>query len=326
MQAFGRIGWILALLVLAGASAAVVIWYSGSTAGDAVLDQAPPSPTLAASKSPSAVAGRVSAPAASEGGQRLPLPAPSPLATLTEPPMQVTLDAQQKLVITPTLLHIFHFYLLTGQEGGREQHLTQLRDYLQRKLPAPAVAQALELVGQYARYMQEHDELLARQQLVVPTTDAVPELPFIERIATWHEQRSRLRQSILGRQTSKIWFAEQENGAQQVIDGLRQKVAQANAPAAPDDQAALREQRTHGEARARQLAQDAYQFAQQSTRSFIAIEQDEQQFNQHFAQYEKAVAQLGELEPAIRATKLDAMRPQFLPTLAEQEHARALGK
>jgi hypothetical protein len=252
------------------------------------------------------------------------LPQAVNVSTDQEPPDQPALNDKQKLVVNKALLYIFHFYLLTGNEGGRKAHADQLRAYLKNKLPPSAQDDALQLVQHYLAYMDAHDGLLARQGIVLPTPDTALPPYFIERIATWVEQRARLRQTELGIEVAQTWFGEEENQARRIIAGLRKRSEPD--PIVDADGGQQPQFRTHGTEQIKQFEVDVQEFSQKLTVSFASSERDEQQFKIHFGQYTHALAQLGTLEPVELFARMDVLRPQYLLTEAERERARALGK
>lgn len=291
-----------------------------------VWPSAPDAPAPAADRS---------SPQAAAQAKYTPAPASAPASTpantmVTEQaPERPSVNAAQQLVVNQGLLNIFNFYLLGGFDGNRLQHAAQLRAFLNANLPAPAQEEAKQLVNHYLAYMDQHDGLLARQGLALPASGEAVPTDFIERVATWIGQRARLRQTELGMATAQAWFGDEENRARQIIADLRQKYEAAASAASDADPAMARDARVHGAALANRLAQDTEDFARQATQSFAGTEQREQQFKQHFLQYQRALDQLGPLEqldPLVRNARLDELRPRFMLTEFERERARQMGK
>lgn len=137
--------------------------------------------------------------------------------------IEVTTDG--RLVISVGLHNVYDYFLLTGQFGTREQQTVALDGYLKRRLPSSALSEALDLVRRYVRYMVEHDRLLEQQSPQATVQNGGQRGLDVDRMAAWVANRSRLRQSILGKHVAEVWFAEDEAQSQQLIVNLRQRAA-----------------------------------------------------------------------------------------------------
>lgn len=244
------------------------------------------------------------------------------------PLREITSDENGQLLINKPLFYAINYFMLSGNEGDRAVHAEQLLLELKGRLSVPAYAEAARIVQSYLTYMDAHDALLMRQALSIPAPDAAISLQFVERLATWHEQRARLRQTTFGIQTAQAWFAEEENQIRNTLEELRLKleIEASAAPEVPEAEAdALRARRTHGAALASQQQIDVQEMIAGMTKSFATIESEEQQWKVHYAPYQRALDQLGAgLDAKERNRKMDMLREQML-NVVERERARALG-
>jgi hypothetical protein len=205
---------------------------------------------------------------------------PHDLASLAlQPPQAPHTDAGGRLVVDGALRQVCDFFLLGGLPGDRASHVALLRKYLHRTLPPAAGTEAEQIVDRYVLYMNLHDDLLARQAL--PQWTDLPTPAEAERIINWVVQRTRLRQTILGPDVAKAWFADEEAAIQAGIAEFdsRGTVAPAQADAAsaqageaPNGRAA-RMQEAGREARRERFLRA---LAEQASRSYIAVERERQ--------------------------------------------------
>lgn len=236
-----------------------------------------------------------------------------------------------KLQIDKTLLNTIQYSILHSGEGDRKARAHQLQVYLQEQLPPSAYPEAQKLVENFLAYMDAHDDLLARQNLMNPQTGSVMSASYIERISTWNEQRSRLRQTMFGISTAQTWFGDDERQARQTLAELRAQL-QSSSPAAnladaneEPDSNAIREARVHGVGLSAQLRRDTQEWINQLTESFSGIEHEEQDWKLHYSRYLHAVEQLGNMDAEEKNRRMNLLRQQFLVNETERERARALG-
>jgi hypothetical protein len=236
-----------------------------------------------------------------------------------------------KLLIDKALLNTIQLSLLNGVEGDRRAHENQLLTDLKSKLPPSAFLEAQKLVQNYLAYMDAHDGLLERQNLVIPVVGSMPSGPYIDRLSTWNEQRSRLRQTIFGISIAQIWFGDDERQAQQTLARLRTRLSverpdtnMADLSEQPDANA-KREMRVHGVGLAAQLERDSQEWINQLTKSFSAIEHEEKDWKIHYSNYLRALGRLGNIDAVERNNKMQILREQYFSNEAERERARALG-
>lgn len=123
----------------------------------------------------------------------------------------------QELIVNSALLDVINFFLLERSDGNRAN---ALKSYLKSNLPDPAYREAEQIVGHYQAYMTEHDNLLAAQNL--GAQNAAMSSLDLSRIATWCEQRDRLRKNLLGDKVTEAWYQNDDAQLKQVVDELRQ--------------------------------------------------------------------------------------------------------
>ncbi len=133
------------------------------------------------------------------------------------PPGGLAVTENGELVVNIALLDVIDFFLLEQSDGDRA---STLKLYLKSKLPDPAYHEAEQIVDHYQTYMKEYDSLLAVQNFGAQRTATIRS--DISRIATWSEQRNRLRQSILGENLVQAWYQNDDAQLQQVLGELQQ--------------------------------------------------------------------------------------------------------
>lgn len=141
------------------------------------------------------------------------------------PDARLEVAPDHSLVVNSGLLEVIHSFLLVRSGGDQG---AALRQYLSRQLPSPANAQAVRIAQDYQGYMQEHDKLLSAQNLDLHG-EAV-QAAEIARVATWQEQRSRLRQRMLGDMIVRAWYENSDLQLSQALDELRRSGADGSAP------------------------------------------------------------------------------------------------
>jgi hypothetical protein len=205
---------------------------------------------------------------------------PNDLALLAlQPPQAPHTAAGGRLIVDGTLHQVYDFFILGGLPGDRASHVALLRKYLRRTLPQSASVEAEQIVDRYVLYMNLHDDLLARQSL--PQWIDLPTPAEAERIINWVVQRTRLRETILGADVAKAWFAEEEAVIQAGIAEFdpRGAMTPAQADAAPEQAVqaptgrAARMQEAGREARREQFLRA---MAEQASSTYVALERERQ--------------------------------------------------
>lgn len=135
------------------------------------------------------------------------------------PPRPPAVTADGRLLVDRGLIDTFDFYLLGGLPGDRELHAGLLRNYLRSTLQGAAADQAIQYAERYLRYMREHDELLSRQSL--PQWTDMPTAADAQRLLSWVEQRTRLRQAVLGTEAAQAWFGEEDVQIRRGVEEFR---------------------------------------------------------------------------------------------------------
>ncbi|MES2073153.1 MAG: hypothetical protein V4488_22560 [Pseudomonadota bacterium] len=189
----------------------------------------------------------------------------APLALLNGAPDGLAVTEDQHLLINQALHDVIDFFLLSGQPGGRSAQKNALFSYLNGKLPPVAGEEAAQIVLQYLAYMDQHDSLLARQALPASSPDGAIASQYLERIAIWQEQRSWLRQSVLGLQVAQSWYGDEDAQLRQAMAVL------SNAAAPGSDAGASRPTRMRGAMRDALSERDARTVLATSTKSFTAL-------------------------------------------------------
>lgn len=128
--------------------------------------------------------------------------------------LEVTQD--QHLLPNVALRDVLDYFLLARADDAAKR---ALHDYLRRKVPAPAVADAMQIADQYLAYMTEHDALLAAQNLQLQGANVTSS--DLARLSTWRAQRERLRERSLGKQVMQAWYQDDDLQTLQAIDELQ---------------------------------------------------------------------------------------------------------
>lgn len=195
-----------AVIAATAIGAALIAFYFGQNEPSQDSAVSAPAPAANAVFGPGAWTGTAADASISNRGESNPA-APGGLAT-TE---------NQELIVNSALLDVINFFLLERSDGNR---INALRSHLKSNLPDPAYREAEQIVGHYQAYMTEYDNLLAAQNLGAQSA-AMSSLD-LSRIATWCEQRDRLRKNVLGDKVTEAWYQNDDAQLKQVVDELRQ--------------------------------------------------------------------------------------------------------
>ena len=254
-----------------------------------------------------------------------------PSAGDTSPPPGLAVGGDQHLQVNRALRDIFDYYLLGGLPGSRGQHMAQLLAYLKNSLPAPAYADGERLAHAYAAYLAAHDALLERQTPPAVTADSKMAAPDAERMATWLAQLSRLRQDMLGIEVARIWFGAEEAESQRALAVLRSGVKSGLSAADPvqrrfDD---LRQLRQRGASQQAQRDMMAQQFGPAAAQRFDQLGQEEQAWQERYAQYRQAADQIRQQTGSAeedRNRQIEPLRNQSFSDPAERLRAQGLDR
>src|SRR5471030_403806 len=260
------------------------------------------------------------------------LPQPSELALDDQlAPSSLATDAAGNLVVDPPLRVLFEFFLVRGDGADLNARADQLRAYLDRQVSGAAGAQAKKLASRYAAYARAHDELLASQRIAL-AGDAVPTAQQVDQLATWQQQRARLRQSSFGPALAKLWFGADDAELAHALAGLREHATPGAGPAATEageaepDSNTLRERRLHGATRDAARDNDNSELLAAATLSYEAAAGEERQWRAHYLRYRADAARLSAAPGSdARRRQLDALQAQLFPTERERIRARASG-
>lgn len=258
---------------------------------------------------------------------------PAPMASDTTPPDGLSITADQHLVINKALHDVIDYFLLGGFPGERATHVEQLLAHMKSVLPAPAYAEAAQIVQKYLVYLEEHDKLLARQ--ATPPTDPGAGMASmdLDRIAAWIAQRARLRQSVLGIDVAQAWYGDEETEAQQKLAELRSRTpgSAASTPVDTDPlqqtAASLRDLRAKGASQDAQRAVIAQRFGEQAAQRFDVMEHEEQAWQERYATYRREADKISRqsgIAATDRASQIDALRAQTFSAEPERLRAQAL--
>ncbi|MGB7192374.1 MAG: lipase secretion chaperone [Collimonas pratensis] len=254
-----------------------------------------------------------------------------PSAGDTSPPPGLVVGADQHLQVNRALRDVFDYYLLGGLPGSRSQHMAQLLAYLKSSLPAPAYADGERLAHAYVAYLAAHDALLERQTPPAVTADSKMAAPDAERMATWLAQLSRLRQDMLGIEVAKIWFGAEEAESLRALAVLRSGASSGLSAADPvqksfDDLRQLRQQGASQQAQSDMMAQ---QFGPAAAQRFDRLGQEEQAWQDRYAQYRQAADQIRQQTGSAeedRNRQIETLRNQSFSDPAERLRAQGLDR
>ncbi|PFH07686.1 lipase chaperone LimK [Collimonas sp. PA-H2] len=254
-----------------------------------------------------------------------------PPARDTSPPPGLAVGADQHLQVNRALRDVFDYYLLGGLPGSRSEHMAQLLAYLKSSLPASAYVDGERLARAYVAYLAAHDALLDRQTPPALTADSKMAPLDAERMASWLAQLSRLRQDTLGMEVARIWFADEEAESQRMLAALRSGVKSGLSAADPvqksfDDLRQLRQQGASQQAQRDMMAQ---QFGTAAAQRFDQLGQEEQAWQDRYAQYRQATDQIRQQAGSAeedRNRQIDALRNQTFSDPAERMRAQGLDR
>lgn len=312
----------LGAAALAGAA---LVWYWPT--GDSPAVQAPPA---AAAPTPHDTFGL----ARWNNGPRQPseLPLDDQLA-----PSSLSTDASGNLVVDAPLRVLFEFFLVRGDGADLDARAAQLRTHLERQVSGAAGEQARTLVARYTAYMRAHDELLASQRIAL-AAGAAPTAQQVEQLATWQQQRARLRQSTFGPAIASRWFGADDAELAQAVTDLRASTgagmgvgagtsagAGAGNEAEPDSNT-LRERRLHDATWQAARDTDTGDLLARATQSYEAAAGEERDWRTHYLRYRADAALLTAIAGTdARRRQLEALQARTFPNERERIRARASG-
>jgi lipase chaperone LimK len=262
--------------------------------------------------------------------------AEAPTAALdTAAPGGLATTADRRLVVNKALHDVVDYFLFGGHPGERSTHVARLLVHLKANLPEPAYGEAAQIVQNYLRYIQEHDQLLARESMSAPGSEgAVIRMDF-DRVAAWIAQRTRLRQNLLGFNVAQAWFGDEEAETERDLAAMRKPGAGAAPENAmdPDPQqqasTSLDAMRSKGVPLESQREYIAARFGAEAARRFDAVEREEQAWQARYADYRRSAGQINRqsgIDPADRARQIEALQAQLFLTEPERLRARALDR
>ena len=249
------------------------------------------------------------------------------------PALAPAIDANGNLVVDTVLRDAIEFFLLEQTNGDA---MTALRGYMASHLPPAASKDAVQIAEQYGIYMQRHDSQIAAQNFSTGTGTGTGTtlVPDTNRIATWLQQRTRLRHEVLGDAVTQAWYQNEDAQLQQALGELRQRAA-ANiqyveqpqdpvASASVDDGVpVVPHWRNPGDAR--QHEQYLVRLLRQATQNFEARAIERRQFADRYNAYASKVTQIAaNLGPdsAERAALTSALREKFFLDNTEKQLAQ----
>jgi len=246
-----------------------------------------------------------------------------------ELPGGLNVDAGGQLIVNAALRNAYDFFLIRSDAPDFATAQTRLREYLDSNLPPTAAARAKSILEQYLLYMRAHDELIARQQLDLPP-GALLDAAYVERLATWYQQRARLRESTFGIPVAQAWYASEDAQFAQTLASLRARAPLAAQVISKEESESnsLRMQRLHGAASDAELNNDIRQLAAQVGKSFAAAAAQERQWRAHAMRFSAELARLdgtSHMEPAQRRRAIDALRARIFSNQVEIERSFAQG-
>lgn len=326
----------LGAAALAGAA---LVWYWPT--GDSPAEQAPPAATAPAPHDTFGLARW-------NNGPRQPseLPLDDQL-----PPSSLSTDASGKLVVDAPLRVLFEFFLVRGDGADLDARAAQLRTHLERQVSGAAGEQARTLAARYTAYMRAYDELLASQRITL-APGAAPTAQQVEQLATWQQQRARLRQSTFGPAIAGRWFGAEDTELAQAVADLRARTnantgagagagagadagagagAGAGTGAASGNEAGsesntLRERRLHDATWDAARDTDTGELLARVTQSYEAAAGEERTWRAHYLRYRADAALLTAAAGTdARRRQLDALQTRIFPTERERIRARASG-
>jgi len=137
------------------------------------------------------------------------------------PPLAPAVDASGNLIVDTVLRDDIEYFLL---EPTDSDSMAALRSYMSMHLPPAASKEAVLLAERYGIYMQRHDYQIAAQNFSLDGN--AKWTPDTNRIATWLQQRTRLRHEVLGDAVTQAWYQNDDAQLQQALDELQQRGAE----------------------------------------------------------------------------------------------------
>jgi len=248
---------------------------------------------------------------------------PSPNASPSQhilfgPALAPSVDANGNLLVDTVLRDAIEFFLLeqTGSDG-----MVALRSYMASRLPPAASNDAVRIAEQYGVYMQRHDRQIASQNF---SNDGPPDT---SRIATWLQQRTRLRHEVLGDAATQAWYQNEDAQLQQALGEFKQRSAEDMPYAAPvpaeDGMPVVPHWRNPADAL--QHEQYIIGLLRDATHSFDARAMERRQFAERYDAYagnvEQIAANLGP-DSTERAARIGALREKYFLTETEKQQAQ----
>jgi hypothetical protein len=122
---------------------------------------------------------------------------------------KIAVDEGGHLVPDPALRRLMDGFLLSGPRTQRQAMAAQLRSFLQASLRAPAAGEADRLVTDYLAYLGAEEQMLARERFDRPDPAGLSGRQ-VEHLMAWQQQRSELRQRMLGMAVARAWFVQED--------------------------------------------------------------------------------------------------------------------
>ncbi|GJI98405.1 hypothetical protein RugamoR57_51230 [Duganella caerulea] len=244
-------------------------------------------------------------------------------------PSSLSTDASGNLVVDAPLRVLFEFFLVRGDGADLDARAAQLRTHLERQVSGAAGEQARTLATRYTAYMRAHDELLAGQRIALAAGSA-PTPQQVEQLATWQQQRARLRQSTFGPAIASRWFGADDAELAQAVADLRAR-ANAGAGAATGNEAepdsnTLRERRLHDATWEAARDTDTGELLARATQSYESAAGEERDWRALYLRYRADAALLTATAGTdARRRQLEALQARIFPNERERIRARASG-
>jgi lipase chaperone LimK len=162
------------------------------------------------------------------------------------PGPRIAVDSGGHLVPDLALRKLVDSYFDKVPAAQRQARANELRAYLKGQLKQPALADAERIVADYLTYRQLEEELLARARFTQPDPSGLTD-DQVKRLLAWQQQRSQLRQRMLGGAVTQAWYeAEDANCSTALADWSTMQ--QAPGEGQELDSNELRARRVHGAA------------------------------------------------------------------------------
>jgi hypothetical protein len=122
---------------------------------------------------------------------------------------KISVDAGGHLVADAALRQLMDAFLVSGARAQRPAMAAQLRSFLQASLRPPASGEADRLVTDYLAYLGAEEQMLARERFDRPDPAGLSGRE-IDHLMAWQQQRSELRQRMLGIAVTRAWFVQED--------------------------------------------------------------------------------------------------------------------